>query len=106
MSNTTELRIGAQQEAAREIHQKQAEFTRLIQAVLHEQQSLGNAYRGQAASALARLVGDWAEDAARLVREFEGFAQRMVDTDRNAATSQDEAAADLAKSARPVRTTI
>jgi hypothetical protein len=30
----------------------------------------------------------------------------MVDTDRNAATSQDEAATDLAKSARPVRTAI
>jgi hypothetical protein len=74
--------------------------------VLHEQQALGNAYRGQAASALAKLVGDWTEDASRLVREFEAFAQRMVDTDRNAATSQEEAAGDLGKASRPVRTSI
>lgn len=106
MSNTTELRIGAQQEAAHAIREKQAEFTRLIQGVLTEQQALGNAYRGQAASALAKLVGDWAEDASRLVREFEAFAQRMVDTDRNATQSQDDAAGDLHKVSRPIRTSI
>jgi uncharacterized protein YukE len=103
---TTQQRIGAQREAAQKVLAKKAEFHQHISKVRESNDNLAKGYQGQAASALTNLVYNWAEDADRLVREFEAFAQRLVDTDTHTAASQDEQASTFARSARQIRTSI
>ena len=103
---TTQQRIGAQRDAAQKVLTKKDEFNNLIRQVREANNGLRGGYEGGAATGLTNLVENWAEDAARLVSEFESFAQRLVDTDANTAASQDEQTATFARAARQIRTSI
>ena len=75
---TTQQRIGAQRDAAQKVLTKKDEFNNLIRQVREANNGLRGGYEGGAATGLTNLVENWAEDAARLVSEFESFAQRLV----------------------------
>ena len=103
---TTQQRIGAQRDAAQKVLTKKSEFHNLIRQVQQSNADLRSGYQGAGAAGLTNLVENWAEDANRLVSEFEAFAQRLVDTDTNTAASQDEQVSTFSRTARSIRTHI
>jgi hypothetical protein len=104
--NTTEQRIGAQTEAANKVRHKEGEFRAEIGRVVNAHQELHTGYLGHAADRLAQLVQQWSDDAHHLIDEFEGFASRLVETDRLTASSQEEAGSTFTRAQSTFRTSI
>ena len=52
------------------------------------------------------MVSTWADDATKLVGELEGFASRLVETDRTTAAAQEEAGSLFVKAQTTYRTSI
>ncbi len=105
-SNNTEQRLGAAKEASTHILAQQAQYRSLIERIRSGNAGLANSYQGTGASTLTQVVSDWADSADALVREFEGFAQRMVDTDKTTAASQEEQTSTFSRSRTTFRTSI
>lgn len=93
MTVTQQQRIGAQRAAAGRVREQRAAFERDLAAVVAESESLRAAYQGPAAAAFFTLVGRWLDDAGAIVRDLEGFAERMDRQEADVNAQQDESAA-------------
>ncbi|GAA1885357.1 WXG100 family type VII secretion target [Lapillicoccus jejuensis] len=104
MTVTQQQRTGAQRVAAGRVREQRAVFDRDLAAVLSEAQSLRATYQGPAATAFFALVGQWLDDAGAIVRDLEGFAERMDRQEVDVAAQQEASASGFTRAGHRLAT--
>lgn len=106
MGNTTQQRLGAQKQAAERVLQKRQEFTGELSRLQGKGSALQANYLGQGATAFFQLLNNWLDDATSIVSEFDGFANRLTQTDVTTAKSQDEQASTFSRAKTTINTRL
>lgn len=104
MTVTQQQRAGAQRAAAGRVREQRAVFERDLATVLGEAQALRSTYQGPAASAFFGLVGQWLDDAGAIVRDLEGFAERMDRQEVEVNAQQEASASDFTRAGHRLAT--
>ncbi|MGI8716267.1 MAG: WXG100 family type VII secretion target [Lapillicoccus sp.] len=105
MGKNTQQRLGAQKQAADKVLQKRQQFDSDLTRLHGKGSDLQSHYKGQGAAAFFQLLNTWLDDAGKIVGEFDGFANRLVQTDVTTAKSQESQASTFsqAKTTIPTR---